>query len=240
MLDTLVEAVWSTDVPANPSKALQTVIVRVRRAVGQELVVTSTGGYALGPTVTTDLERVAGDIARSSEMNDDGERLRALAAALSEWTIAPFDDLADWGHARSECARLTERRTTTEDELLALRLRIEGPTTVIGDLEAAVTAEPLHEHRWVLLVEALSRAGRTAEALRRARSRSPGLRTRVGDSTGCTAADARGRPLVASYRHGRRSRVTSGATPRACRAARHDGDGPRAAKELALALTATA
>jgi DNA-binding SARP family transcriptional activator len=236
--DALVEAVWSKGVPANPSKALQTVVVRLRRAVGQELVVTSSGGYALGPTVTTDLERVDGDIARSSEMNDDCERLRALAAALSEWTIAPFDDLADWSHARSECARLTERRMATEDELLALRLRVEGPTTVIADLEAAVTAEPLHEQRWVLLVEALSRAGRTTEALRaldRARqifARELGIRPgarlqMLEDDLLLPSTDTGDDPALRAARHRELAEL-----------ARHDGDMSRAAKELTLALAA--
>jgi DNA-binding SARP family transcriptional activator len=236
--DALVAAVWSEGVPANPSKALQTVIVRLRRAVGQELVVTSAGGYALGPTVTTDLERVDADISRSSEMNDDCERLRVLAAAWSEWTTAPFDDLADWGHARSECARLTERRTATQDELLALRLRIEGPTTVIGDLEAAVTAEPLHEQRWVLLVEALSQAGRTAEALRaldRARqvfARELGIRPgarlqMLEDDLLLPSTDMGDDPALRAERHRELAEL-----------ARHDGDGSRASKELTLALAA--
>jgi len=52
--DALIEAVWPADPPANPGKALQTAIMRLRRSVDDALVATAEGGYALGRCVMTD------------------------------------------------------------------------------------------------------------------------------------------------------------------------------------------
>lgn len=235
--DALVDAAWATAVPANPAKALQTVVVRLRRLVGRELIATAPGGYALGAPVTTDVERVDGVLASVLGAARDLDGLARLKAVLDEWSSAPFEDLDGWGPADAESARRTEQRNTVEDACLALQLRLSGPVGVLGALEAAVVREPFREPRWQLLAEALRDAGRPADALQalgRAR------RTLAGDLgvAPSSALRALEDDLI----------VASGSTPsedvalalerrrEAARRALDDGDAHLGAKELAAAV----
>ena len=45
--DRLVDALWEDETPANAANALQTVVSRVRRAIGESRIVTRPPGYAL-------------------------------------------------------------------------------------------------------------------------------------------------------------------------------------------------
>lgn len=163
--DALVDAAWRAALPANPAKALQTAVVRLRRLVGRDLITTVPGGYALGEAVTTDVERI--DRVLESALGDprDADDLACLTAVLDEWSAAPFEDLDDWRSADAESAQRAERRMAVEDTCFALRLRLTGPAATLGALEAAVVREPLREPRWLLLAEALRDAGRPADAL---------------------------------------------------------------------------
>jgi DNA-binding winged helix-turn-helix (wHTH) protein len=141
--DALVEAAWRGDPPANPAKALQTVVMRLRRTVDDGIVATVPGGYALGSEVTTDVERVDGLIDRGLEPGPPRDRAEALAGALVACTGPAFPGLDDWTPARAETARLAER--IARAELLALRLELDGAGGTIAELETAVEhADALH------------------------------------------------------------------------------------------------
>lgn len=235
--DALVDAAWPDAPPANPSKALQTLVVRLRRATDRDLVVTVPGGYALGPGVTTDVERVGLLLRRAFEATDETRRLELLTTALDESAGAPFEDLADWRGADAEAVRAAEQRTTAEDAWLGLRLQCDGPSRVLGDLEAAVAREPLREVRWVLLAEALRDADRIADALHALERSRQKFATELGIPPSAqlqaleeellrTAAPARPDDPALRVEHLRdRARV-----------ALADGDATLAARELTLAL----
>jgi tetratricopeptide (TPR) repeat protein len=99
--------------------------------------------------------------------------MSVLDRALALWRGAPYPDLDGCAVALAEAARLEElRRSAVENRLDAL-VASGAHASSIADLDAAVTAEPLRERRWELLMVALYRSGRQAEALRafqRARS----------------------------------------------------------------------
>ena len=62
--------------------------------------------------------------------------------------------------------RLEELRLVAIDELADVRLALGGHQRLIGDLQAAVSEQPLREHRWAQLSWLLYRSGRQADALR--------------------------------------------------------------------------
>ena len=62
-------------------------------------------------------------------------------------------------------ARLEEARMKLIETGCSARLRLGDAGDVIGELEAAVAAYPFQESLWVLLITALYRAGRQADAL---------------------------------------------------------------------------
>ena len=91
---------------------------------------------------------------------------RQVDEALGRWRGEPYRDLADWSFARGEIARLSELcRTVVEDRLDAL-LTQGAHLDAVAEIEASVADAPLRERRWELLMTALYRSGRHAEALR--------------------------------------------------------------------------
>ena len=77
-------------------------------------------------------------------------------------------------------ARLDAARLTLLETALAARLRLGRDGDVIGDVEAAVAAHPYQESLWGLLITALYRAGRQADALAAYRR----VRTLLADELG--------------------------------------------------------
>jgi DNA-binding SARP family transcriptional activator len=234
--DALVEAAWPVDPPANPAKALQTVVMRLRRSVDDGLVATVDGGYALGPGVVTDVESVDGLITRGLDLAlDPRERVDALASALDAWIGSPFQGLDDWAPARAESARLDERRARAEDEWLALRLELGAPDAIVAELEAAVATEPLREQRWALLVRALRDSGRTADALEALDRARRVLALELGVRPGAVLQALEDEVLVATASPVDDPALRLERHLEAAAAAELDGDPRRAAKELGAA-----
>jgi DNA-binding SARP family transcriptional activator len=234
--DALVEAAWPVDPPANPAKALQTVVMRLRQSVDDGLVATVDGGYALGAGVITDVESVDGLITRGLDLAlDPRERVDALTRALDAWIGSPFRGLDDWAPARAESARLGERRARAEEEWLALRLELGAPDAIVAELEAAVAAQPLREQRWALLVRALRDSGRTADALEALDRARRVLALELGVRPGAMLQALEDELLAATASPVDDLALRLERHLEAAAAAEADGDPRRAAKELGAA-----
>ncbi len=176
--DALTEAVWGDEPPASSSASLQAYVSRLRRRLGREPLERAGDGYRL--TVDdTDAARFAVEVRRGRELLDDerpGEALRAFDTALARWRGEAFADLPDT-FART---RLNELRAVAVEERLAARVAAGDAPGAVPELEAAVRAEPYRERRWELLILALYRGGRQADALATLRR----VRTRLADELG--------------------------------------------------------
>jgi predicted ATPase/DNA-binding SARP family transcriptional activator len=157
--DRLVDALWSEGPPAHPEKALQVHVQRVRAALGAGAIETRSDGYALGRGVVVDTELF------ETEVNGDASA-RGLRAALARWKGEPYGDLDEWEPAALERTRLSEVRDHALERCLALEIEAGAGAGCIGELEAMVADKPLRERRWRLLMTALARDGRIADALR--------------------------------------------------------------------------
>src|SRR5207342_3275006 len=90
----------------------------------------------------------------------------ALSAALELWRGSPLPELADWPPARGEVARLEELRRCVDEELAEVELASGHHHEWVPTLETLVLEDPLRERRWGLLMMALYRCGRQADAMR--------------------------------------------------------------------------
>lgn len=139
----LVDALWEDDLPADHVHALQSLVSRLRRALGDPaLVAPAPGGYRLEDTQTDvqEFERALGN--------------GGAADALRLWRGPALADLREYRFAEQAAARLEDQRVTALIE--------------IGDLAAleALHAEhPLHERLAARLIGALFAGGRQADAL---------------------------------------------------------------------------
>ena len=133
---------------------------------GAETLVTRAPGYRLNVVPgELDLARVRAARRRSTrrhrssravELRRRGARALARAAARQRGLRGP---------ARHEVGRLSELHLTTQIELLEAELELGRHAQLIGELELLVAAHPYQERLRGLLMLALYRSGRQAEAL---------------------------------------------------------------------------
>jgi DNA-binding SARP family transcriptional activator len=167
----LVTELWGDHVPARPLNSLSVYVHHLRRLIGDragEVLVTRAPGYqaALGPG-DLDYERftaLAEDGRRALAGGDPQRATALLAEALSCWRGPALADvqtpLVSAEADRLELARVEARKLRAEADLACGRAG-----EVLAEIQRLLADHPLREEFWVLLMRALQRAGRQAEAL---------------------------------------------------------------------------
>jgi DNA-binding SARP family transcriptional activator len=183
--DRLVDEVWGDELPENASKSLQIQVSRLRKALGDgRLHTTSGGGYQLSVgRGELDSERAAELVEEGSSLLADGRTAQASEAfsrALDLFRGDPLEEFAADAFARAEARRLDELRlAAAEGRADAELARGHGPR-LVGELEALVAENPFRERLREQLMTALYGAGRQADAL----AVYADARARLGDELG--------------------------------------------------------
>ena len=153
----LIDEIWGPSPPASARHAVEVYVSGLRGAVGAAAIASQPGpSYAaVGPVDARRFEALAA--------GEPGEA--QLAEALALWRGPVLADMAYEGSLRTEIARLHELRLVAREQLADRRLRRGGHAEALADLQELVAAEPLRERARGLLMLALYRAGRQAEAL---------------------------------------------------------------------------
>jgi DNA-binding SARP family transcriptional activator len=168
-LDRVVDELWGDAAPRNARNAVQVVASRLRAAVGEGVLVSEAGGYAvrLWPgALDADLfeerfRRGRDELARG-ESRDAAETLRH---ALGLWRGPALADVRDEGFAQPEIARLDDLRLACLSERVDADLALGRHAEVTGELEALVQEHPFRERLRGQLMLCFYRAGRQADAL---------------------------------------------------------------------------
>ncbi len=169
--DRLIEDLWGVEATATERNTVQAKISKLRRALGEAAVVS---GGRLGYTLEVDPSAVdALEVLRvaqaARELLDAGETEAALESCTRALAMFRGDAvLSDAGNGDwlvPYRVRLEEVRIGLVEDQLAARMERGAGREVIGELEALVVVHPLRERIWELLVTALYRAGRQADAL---------------------------------------------------------------------------
>ena len=166
----LIEDLWADEAVTTARNTLQTKVSRLRRALGDGALVTGTSaGYTLQvePSAVDALEvlRLAERASALRSAGDASAALEACAAALAMFRGEILSGAGDGDWLVPHRARLEEIRLGLIEGQLAARLDLGAPADVIGELEALVRVHPLREGLWALLMVALYRDGRQADAL---------------------------------------------------------------------------
>ena len=162
----LCDALWRAELPRRPDKALQTLVLRLRRTLGADVITTTGPGYALAPDVAVDAHAFEREVALAAGPDrTSDERVAILTRALERWRGSAYDDLDGWEPAQQTSFGLDELHRHAAEELAAARLSLGVSPDLIASLEGLVAAEPLRERRWKLLAGALANCGREGEAL---------------------------------------------------------------------------
>ncbi|MFE4355131.1 BTAD domain-containing putative transcriptional regulator [Kitasatospora sp. NPDC001119] len=172
----LVNALWGERPPAQAVAALRTYVSRLRSVIEPrrevrrpaELLVSVADGYALRiPGEALDLtvfERLAGEAAAARTTGDKREAHRLLVRALDLFSGRPLTGIPG-PYADAQRLRLAERQVAAAEELCAAALDIGLHAEIVGELNNLTAEHPLRERLRELLMLALYRCGRQAEAL---------------------------------------------------------------------------
>src|ERR1700726_3639294 len=174
--DRLIDMLWADGQAANPANALQAQIGQLRRTLGPAAILTTEAGYALaaGPG-EVDVVRFEQLVAMGQRLGGggrlaaDGEMEPASAALGEALGLRRGEPLAEFTYAGffdAERAHLDELTLVAIESRAGADLGLGRHGELAGELEALCRKYPLRERLWELLILALYRSGRQAEALR--------------------------------------------------------------------------
>jgi predicted ATPase/DNA-binding SARP family transcriptional activator len=184
----LIEALWGDDRPRSAANLLQGYVSQLRKLLGPERITTVPGGYqASAAADQLDSLRFVRLVDEGREAADPARMSALLAEALGLWRGKLLEGLPLDISVEPEARRLEELR----QEALELRLAadLDLGRSVVVELEVLVAAEPLRERPRELLMLALYRSGRQAEALGQYRRARRALVDELGIEPGQTLKD---------------------------------------------------
>jgi DNA-binding SARP family transcriptional activator len=174
----LVDEVWRGSPPPGAATTMRSYVSRLRKLLAPDVELVGRGG---GYVLRADPDIV--DAVRFEQLARAGQaalshKEAAVAAghfrqALGLWRGDALSDVCEAEALAREAARLEELRLTVLEGRIEADLELGLHAEVTGELEGLVTEYPLRERLWRLLVLALYRGERQADALdayRRARS----------------------------------------------------------------------
>jgi DNA-binding SARP family transcriptional activator len=168
-IDRLADLLWDGDPPAAARSAVHTYVGRVRRALaGKGLrIVTCHDGYRVSSAGhSIDISEFSVACRRAADATDDLARVARYDQALALWRGPLLADVAGDGlRARLEPA-LREPWLTAVRRRAEARLAMGEHERVAIDLTPVVDRDPSRERLVALLMTALHRGDRRAEALR--------------------------------------------------------------------------
>ena len=168
--DRLIDDLWAGQPPATAPGVLQNYISQLRKSLGAEVVRTAGPGYAIdieaGQLDSAAFVGLVGDARAALEMGDAEVAVKCSQSALGLWRGEALADVSFESFAQAEIARLVELRAIAVELGLEAELVAGRHQGAVARLEAELASEPLRERLWFLLMLALYRSGRQADALR--------------------------------------------------------------------------
>jgi class 3 adenylate cyclase/predicted ATPase len=165
----LVDELWGERPPQTAVKSVQVFVSQLRKALGDGVLETRGAGYRLRVEPgTLDEQRFERLLDQGRQLLAGGDARRAaelLRQALALWRGPALADFEYEPFARNEIARLDELRLAALEQRLEADLALGRHAEVVGELQGLVNDHPLRETLRGLLMLALYRSGRQADAL---------------------------------------------------------------------------
>ncbi|GAA3662447.1 BTAD domain-containing putative transcriptional regulator [Lentzea roselyniae] len=146
----LIDLVWGDSPPASASKALQWHVAQLRKSLGASVITRVGAAYRLD---------AATDVSRFRSCLRAGD----AAGALTEWGGVPLAGLEAPGLAAAVAGLVEEWLSAVEMDFS--RRVAADPRAVVGELSSFMADYPTRERLAALLMTALYRTGRQADAL---------------------------------------------------------------------------
>ncbi|WP_433288820.1 BTAD domain-containing putative transcriptional regulator [Pseudonocardia sp. CA-142604] len=170
-MDEIADALWGETLPAQPSATIRTYFHRIRRLLAtaevDRILAGDRGGYRIDvDPLAVDVGRFSEQVTRADIATQAGRQHDAvehLRTALSLHQGTPLAGIPG-AFVQVERARLTRLRWAALESMCRLELDRGEHARIVDHLQAAVACEPLREPLHELLILALYRCDRQAEA----------------------------------------------------------------------------
>ena len=160
--DRLIDDLWNGRPPASAAKVLQGYVSQLRRSLPPETIATRGSAYLLvAETDAAEFERLV----EEAGTQEPTEAAKTLRSALGLWRGRPYVEVEYEPWAQAAIGRLEELRVVTLEERIDADLRLGVSSRLVPELEALAAEHPLRERVAGLLMLALYRSGRQADAL---------------------------------------------------------------------------
>ncbi|MFD9204236.1 BTAD domain-containing putative transcriptional regulator, partial [Streptomyces anthocyanicus] len=169
----LIDALWGDDPPSQALAAVRTYASRLRKILSPGVLVSESGGYAIrltdasGGGATLDLalaQELAADAEKAKSRGDLCHARALLNKTLSLWDGEVLASVPG-PYAETQRTRLQEWKLQLTESRLDMDLEQGCHAEAVSELTALTAAHPLRERLRELLMLALYRSGRQAEAL---------------------------------------------------------------------------
>lgn len=164
----LIDGIWGETPPPQALATVRTYASRLRKVLSPGVLVSESGGYALHTRPDALDLGMAQELAAAAEKEQTaGNRHQArvlINKALGLWDGEPLASVPG-PYAETERARLVEWRLQLVEGRLDIDLELGRHAGAVSELTALTAAHPLRERLRELLMLALYRSGRQAEAL---------------------------------------------------------------------------
>jgi DNA-binding SARP family transcriptional activator len=176
----LLEAVWCEEPPPSAAVNVRGYISALRRTLRKsesdrsnippdERLSTLTGGYLLRvDTSELDFSIFMEKLRKGEQETAAGQieqAARSLQSALALWRGTPLDGLPVSMPIRAELERMRELRLLAVERAAQARLDLGQADALVPELATLTRQHPFRERLWELLIVALHRTGRQADAL---------------------------------------------------------------------------
>jgi DNA-binding SARP family transcriptional activator len=166
----LIDALWGDSPPGDAETALRVRIRDLRRALGaHDCLETHPQGYRIrvkpGELDADNFRSLVSHGRAALDAGNAEDSARLLDQACRLWRDPPLADLPDTPAIRTAATALLEQLRDAREWLGDARIALGQHHHVLGQIRAAIAAEPLREHPHVQLMLALYRCGQKAAAL---------------------------------------------------------------------------
>lgn len=197
-VDVIVEALWAGHPPPSAVNSLQAYVANLRKVLEPArarrspttVLHTCPQGYLLDSRVVDVDVRRFGEHATTGwqawDRGDPQQALNEFEAGLGLWRGQAYADVAGALCVMPEVARLDTLRLSVVEARCAALLAVGAHEVAVVELEAFVRTHPLREYGCELLMLALYRAGRQADALNVLRT----VQTQMGEELGINPGPA--------------------------------------------------
>jgi DNA-binding SARP family transcriptional activator/tetratricopeptide (TPR) repeat protein len=166
--DSLLDRLWQGAPPASGRRTVHTYVARLRGRLAQVdvRIATRGAGYVIEiDPEQVDVHRFMAEVTRARAIADPAARAEALAAALRLWRGPLLAGVADDELRHQLGAGLEEIRLSATEACFEAQLQAGEHLDVVGPLTEHVAQYPTRERPAGLLMLALHRSGRSADAV---------------------------------------------------------------------------